>query len=110
MEIKNYIFLITKNYNFSLLKMKTVDVVGKKWKVREVDKKFKNYILAIFRCEQMWFVECEQITFFKQKKVSKQIFLKEVQIKVTWTYRKHAKLFTIQFVKRSGIYFILLSS
>lgn len=68
MEIKNYIFLITKNYNFSLLKMKTVDVVGKKWKVREVDKKFKNYILAIFRCEQMWFVECEQITFFKQKK------------------------------------------
>ena len=30
MEIKNYIFLITKNYNFSLLKMKTVDVVGKK--------------------------------------------------------------------------------
>ena len=30
MEIKNYVFLITKNYNFSLLKMQTVDVVGKK--------------------------------------------------------------------------------
>ena len=110
MEIKNYVFLITKNYNFSLLKMQTVDVVGKKWKVREMDKKFKNHILAIFRYEQMWFVECEQITFFKQKKESKQMFLKEVQIKVTWTYRKHAKLFTVQFFKRSGIYFILLSS
>ena len=71
MEIKNYIFLITKNYNFSLLKMQTVDVVGKKWKVREMDKKFKNHILAIFRSELMWFVECEQITFFKQKKVTK---------------------------------------
>ena len=48
-----------------------------------MDKKFKNHILAIFRYEQMWCVECEQITFFKQKKESKQMFLKEVQIKVT---------------------------
>lgn len=47
-----------------------------------MDKKFKNHILAIFRSELMWFVECEQITFFKQKKVTKQMFLKEVQIKV----------------------------